>query len=127
TDFVHTHHRQWRKLEDINKDDDDDVDEDDNEDGEDDKEDNYDEDEDEDDNEGEEGEDDKEDNDNDEEDDIDPLESAGLFEGDIVVYSKAELSNLVHGRRPHMRSALTPPEMLWLDGVVPYIIADTFS
>ncbi|CAL4257055.1 unnamed protein product, partial [Meganyctiphanes norvegica] len=56
----------------------------------------------------------------------DPTTSAGLFEGDIVIKTAAELRNLLQENAVG-RSAINDEDKLWAGGVVPYVISASFN
>ncbi|CAL4161080.1 unnamed protein product [Meganyctiphanes norvegica] len=56
----------------------------------------------------------------------DPTTSAGLFEGDIVIKTAAELRDLLQENAVG-RSAINDEEKLWPGGVVPYVISASFN
>ncbi|XP_069952150.1 hatching enzyme 1.2-like isoform X2 [Cherax quadricarinatus] len=50
---------------------------------------------------------------------------AGLFEGDIRLSSPQELSDMI--RAPHARNAMVEMENRWTNGVLPYVISQSFN
>ncbi|XP_050727620.1 zinc metalloproteinase nas-4-like isoform X2 [Eriocheir sinensis] len=60
----------------------------------------------------------------------DPIEMAGLFQGDIMLGPKDSLSDLAHGKQSSARmgrSAMIDIHRRWPNGIIPYVISQAYD
>ncbi|KAK7080142.1 Meprin A subunit beta [Halocaridina rubra] len=57
----------------------------------------------------------------------DPIELAGLYEGDIAISDQNELHDMVTGREATQRNAINDMTKRWPNGVIPYVISSSYN
>nr|XP_053630348.1 zinc metalloproteinase nas-4-like [Cherax quadricarinatus] len=57
----------------------------------------------------------------------DPIAASGYFEGDIMVSSEEELSQIIQGDPQRQLSAISNSQKVWPNAVIPYVISNEFT